>query len=139
MADYSQYPDSGANFNQYSDWGRILHRGNEAEGMALMNMLHALDTFRPSVVLALARVSTDDAQFDKLMNAAFAARAFPDEAERLASKCAATFDPHDAGKADRAFGIIMFCATGDDDSDWRSVGDITRRIHRNVTAMRGSE
>lgn len=59
MADYSQYPDSGENFNQYSDLGRILHRSDEAEGMALMNLLHALDTFRPGVVLAPARVSTD--------------------------------------------------------------------------------
>lgn len=139
MADYSQYPDSGENFNQYSDLGRILHRSDEAEGMALMNMLHALDTFRPGVVLALARVSGDDAQFDKLLNAAFAARAFPDEAERLASECADTFAPHDAIKADKAFGIIMFCANKQDDHGWQAIGDITRRIHRNVTAVRGDE
>lgn len=132
MADLSQYPDSGENFNAFvlGDHVSALDAGRDVDGESLYLMTEALKVLRPSTILRLYHLSETQVGFNACLRLAMCAYAMPDQAERIAAEAAATYPPHLANKADAAWNIILRSAqeAAHPDDQWQSLKSVVQRI-----------
>jgi hypothetical protein len=132
MSFEGQYPESVGEINleQFVTLAAHYAEPIDVEGETLYYMTDCLRRLRPSVILGLARNTSDMGQFLACLKLADMAAAYPERSEALAGDATDTFQHTEAARADAVYGLIMLAAAQSafGDGAWERLSSVTRRV-----------